>query len=161
MSEHPTVEPVGIVRRRASGPWCDDRSGPGTAAVFTDLVCADHDLLRAEFVAIIDANFPNHPVANHAVANHPVVHPRRRDPTVAVRIGTGRFPTRLGTHALSRRPGRVTGVARHPRARQRGPPGSRAGSATTPAPAGQEVIDRPTATTEDACGRAGRDRRDT
>ena len=55
MTEHPTLEPTDIVHLRAGEP----SAAADTTATFTDLVCADHELLRAEFDAIITANFPD------------------------------------------------------------------------------------------------------
>mgnify|MGYP001187261299 CR=1 FL=1 len=55
MTDHPTVEPTATVRLDA-----DERANAAeTTAAFVDLICADHELLRAEFNAIIAANLPD------------------------------------------------------------------------------------------------------
>lgn len=48
---------------------------PGTTEQFLELVCADDDLVRAEFDAIIAAEFASPPV--HPVADAPGARPRR------------------------------------------------------------------------------------
>ncbi|MHA6783499.1 hypothetical protein ACVGOW_21290 [Pseudonocardia saturnea] len=107
MIGHPTLGPAATVVVCSTGP-ADD--APATAT-FADLVCADPDLLRAEFDAIITANFPG-----------PAEHPQRRDPAVTVATMADPDP----------RPGRPVGhgprgrgpafPAPHPRPRERGPP---------------------------------------
>ena len=55
MTDHPTVQPTATVRLDA-----DERANAAeTTAAFVDLICADHELLRAEFDAIIAANLPD------------------------------------------------------------------------------------------------------
>ena len=54
MNDHPTLEPTAAVRVRA-----DEPPDAAQAAAFIDVVCADHELLHAEFDAIIAANFPD------------------------------------------------------------------------------------------------------
>lgn len=55
MTEHPTPGPTDTVHLHAGEP----SAAADTTAAFTNLVCADHELLRAEFDAIIAANFPD------------------------------------------------------------------------------------------------------
>ena len=81
MTDHPTLEPP---------PPCAsarvNQQAP-RAAAFADLVCADHELLHAEFDAIIAANFPG--AAEHG-------HPCRPDTTVIAtteRVSARRWPT--------------------------------------------------------------------
>ena len=104
MTDHHTLEPAAAVRIRAGEP--------GVAAAFADLVCADDELLHAEFDAIIAANFPG--AAEHG-------HPLGPDTPVVVtteRVFPRRWPTPPG-----RRPGRGSATAvQKLRARQRGPP---------------------------------------
>ena len=107
MTEHPTLEPTDTVHLRAGEPT----AAADTTAAFADLVCADHELLRAEFNAIIAANFPD--AADGA---------QRRRPTRPVMTGTGRVPRarRSGPVSAPCTRGGAAG-AQHPRARQRGP----------------------------------------
>jgi hypothetical protein len=113
MTEHPTLGPTDTVHLRAGEP----SAAADTTAAFTDLVCADHELLRAEFDAIIAANFPD--AADGT---------QRRCPTRPVVPGTGRGAPRdaptPSAHGAQR--GGTAG-AQHPRARQRGPPVSPTG----------------------------------
>lgn len=85
-----------------------------TAAAFADLVCADHELLRAEFEAIVAANFPD------------AAPGQGLRPTGTVRSRTGWMPPRHCPVWCSGRPG-PGGVAGLPdvHARQRGPPETR------------------------------------
>ena len=53
MTEHPTLGPTDAVHLRAGEP----SAAADTTAAFTNLVCADHELLRAEFDAIIAAGW--------------------------------------------------------------------------------------------------------
>jgi hypothetical protein len=90
-----------------------DRSGAASStAAFTDLVCADQELLQAEFTAIITANFPD--TADGT---------QRRRPTrpVATRTPWAASPGAPAPSShRSERGGNVGG--RQPQARQRGPP---------------------------------------
>ena len=111
MTEHPTLEPTDTVRLRAGDPTV----AADTTAALTDLVCADHELLRAEFDAIITANFPD--AADGTQRHHP---------TRPVVLGLGRGARRDAATPSARRAQRGgTAGAQHPRARQRGPPVSR------------------------------------
>jgi hypothetical protein len=65
MTDHPTLEPTAAVRIRAGEP-----GGAAAVAAFADLVCADHELLRAEFDAIIAANFPGAAEHGHPLGPH-------------------------------------------------------------------------------------------
>ena len=110
MTEHPTLEPTDTVHPRTGEP----SAAADTTATFTDLVCADHELLRAEFDAIITANFPD--------AADGTQHRRPIRPFVP---GMGRgAPRDAPTPSAHRQRGGTAG-AQHPRARQRGPPVSR------------------------------------
>lgn len=108
MIEHPTFEPTDTVRLHHGTP----SGAADTTAAFADLVCSDHELVRAEFDAIITANFPD--PADGTQRDHP---PR----TVATR--TPRAAPRGAAAPSSHRPerGSVAG-GQHPQARQRGPP---------------------------------------
>lgn len=113
MIEHPT----GATTRRASdeahtahatGHPTDD-----TTATFVDLVCADRELLRAEFDSIIAANVPGSAGAGQRLV------PADGAPTATVTTATTPPPPR---HRLRARPGghlrRDRGLrAHHPRAR--------------------------------------------
>jgi len=113
MTEHRTLEPTDTVQPRAGEP---SAAANTTTAAFTDLVCADHELLRAEFDAIITANFPD--AADGT---------QRRRPTRPAVPGTDRAARAAPSLAPSVHrpaPGGTAG-AQHPRARQRGPPVSR------------------------------------
>ena len=111
MTEHPTLEPTDIVHRRTGEP----SAAADTTATFTDLVCADHELLRAEFDAIIAANFPD--------AADGTQHRRPIRPVVP---GMGRgAPRDAPTPSAHRAQRGGTAGAQHPPARQRGPPVSR------------------------------------
>jgi hypothetical protein len=55
MTDRATVEPTATVRLCAD-EWA---KAAETTAAFVDLICADHELLRAEFDAIIAANLPD------------------------------------------------------------------------------------------------------
>jgi hypothetical protein len=107
MTDHPTLEPTAAMRIRAGEP-----GSAAAVAAFADLVCADHELLRAEFDAIIAANFPG--AAEHG-------HPLGPDTTVIAtteRVFPPRWPTPSDRH-----PGRGNATASQKlRARQRGPP---------------------------------------
>jgi hypothetical protein len=107
MTDHPTLESTAAVRIRAGEP-----GGAAAVAAFADLVCADDELLRVEFNAIIAANFPG--AAEHG-------HPLEPDTTVIAtteRVFPRRWPT-----PSDRRPGRGNATAsRKLQARQRGPP---------------------------------------
>ena len=110
MTDHPTLEPTAAVRIRAGEP-----SGAAPVAAFVDVVCADHELLDAEFNAIIAANFPD--AADGT---------QHRRPTRPVVPGTGRgAPRDAPTPSAHRAQRGGTASAQHPRARQRGPPVSR------------------------------------
>ena len=111
MTEHPTLEPTDIVHVRAGEPT----AAADTTATFADLVCADHELLRAEFDAIITANFSD--------AADGTQHRRPIRPVVP---GMGRgTPRDAPTPSALRAQRGGTAGAQHPRARQRGPPVSR------------------------------------
>ena len=117
MTDHPTLEPAAAVRVRAGEP-----SGAALATAFVDVVCADHELLHAEFDAIIAANFPD--AAGRG---------QRRRPGTAVttatrRVSSRRMPTGPVRHAV--RGG--AGAAQNLRARQRGPPRPDSCRPTTP-----------------------------
>lgn len=117
MTEHPTLGPTALDRTasdrtativlvRAGGPSSD------ADAAFVDLVCADRELLAAEFDAIITANFPD-----------PAEGPQSCDRSVPALTGTDRVPPGRARHRCSLRPlhGART-VARRPEPRERGPP---------------------------------------
>jgi len=122
MTDHPTLEPPAAVRVRAGEP-----SGAAPAAAFVDVVCADHELLRAEFDAIIAANFP----PDVADGPQPGVW------TGPVVTGTDRGVRPPGPAPLSPRPGRHEGWPgpRDLQARERGPP--RPGGAAVPGRSGR------------------------
>jgi hypothetical protein len=108
MAEHLILEPTAIVylhRRDPSG-------AANTTAAFADLVCSDQELLRAEFDAIVTANFPDSDDGT-----------QRRRPPRAVATRTHRVAARGAAapalHGFDR--GGDTGGQR-PQARQRGPP---------------------------------------
>ena len=104
MTEHPTLEPTDIVHLRAGEPT----AAADTTATFTDLVCADHELLRAEFDAIITANFSD------------AADGTQRRPIRPVVPGTGRgTPRDAPTPSAHRAQRGGTASAQHPRARQR------------------------------------------
>lgn len=114
MSEHPTLEPTALDRAAIAHLRAGEPSGDADiTAMFTDLVCADHELLRAEFDAIISANFPTD-----------AAHPQRRDPAAPPAIATDRAVPRAGATPSPPAPGPVGGTGAPPRrwARQRGPP---------------------------------------
>lgn len=108
MTDHPTLEATATVRVCAGEP-----SGAAPpAAAFVDLVCADHELLRAEFDTIIAANFPD--VSGHGQRLRPA-------PAVATATRPGparRVPARPARQAVQGR----GGATQNMRARQRGPP---------------------------------------
>jgi hypothetical protein len=107
MTDHPTPEPTAAVRVRAGEP-----SGAAPAAAFVDVVCADDELLYAEFDAIIAATFPN--IAGHGQQLRPApavtttTRPRPACPAPA-------RPVRQAVRGRG-------GAAQTLRARQRGPP---------------------------------------
>jgi hypothetical protein len=108
MTDHPTLEPPAAVRIRAGEP-----SGAAPAAAFVDVVCADHELLDAEFNAIIAANFPDAAGGG-----------QRLRPGTAVATATRRVSARrMLASPLRRAIQGCAGAAHHLRARQRGPPG--------------------------------------
>jgi len=108
MTDHPTLEPTPAVRTRAGEP-----SGAAPAGAFVDVVCADHELLDAEFNAIIAANFPDAAGGG-----------QRLRPGTAVTTATRRVSARRILAGPIRRTVRgCAGAARSLRARQRGPPG--------------------------------------
>jgi hypothetical protein len=106
MTDHPTLQPTAAARVRAGEP-----PGAAPAAAFVDLVCADHELLHAEFDAIIAANFPDvachgqRPASDAATTTRP--RPARRAPAC---------PGRPAVQARA-------AVVQNLQARQRGPPG--------------------------------------
>ncbi|GAA1294386.1 hypothetical protein GCM10009609_74610 [Pseudonocardia aurantiaca] len=105
MTEHPVLD-----RPTACPP---PRDRPAATAEFVDVVCADGELLRAEFDAIIAANFP--PEAGQACEDPP----RRPAPPLCDRA----HPERSRSTGRGRRPDRTAiRAARRHRARQRGPP---------------------------------------
>ena len=108
MTEHPTCEATDSVRLHRGEP----SGAADTTAAFADLVCSDHELLRAEFHAIITANFPD-----------PADGTQRRRPPRTVATRTHRTASRGADAPSSHRPERG-GMAsgQHPQARQRGPP---------------------------------------
>ena len=108
MTEHPTLGPTDTVHLRADEP----SAAADIAAAFTDLVCADHELLRAEFDTIITANFPD--AADGT---------QRRRPTRPVVPRTDRgVPSDAPIRSAHRAQRGGTAAAHYPRARQRGPP---------------------------------------
>jgi hypothetical protein len=91
-----------------------------TAAAFDEVVCADRDLLRLEFDAIIAANFPP------GKAERSRRPPRRHGPLL--RLGRLRPGATGSAITAASRPARVSRTARGPRRpRQRGPPGGERG----------------------------------
>jgi hypothetical protein len=83
-------------------------AAPGTSDLFLELLCADEDLLRAEFEAIVAAEWPSPPPAQPAEGN-------------AARRGPPRSPS-----STRGRPATPPSRPRHPGAgdwsRQRSPP---------------------------------------
>lgn len=128
MTDHHTLEPIAAVRIRAGEP-----EGAAAVAAVADLVCADDELLRAEFDAIIAANFPG--AAEHG-------HPLGPETTVMARterVVPHRWPT-----PSDRRPGRASPTAaQKQRARQRGPPGD-PGRPSRDRPSPDKDVDRRT-----------------
>jgi len=108
MTEHPILEPTDTVHLHRGEP-----SGTAsTTAALADLVCSDHELLRAEFDAIITANFPD-----------PDDGTQRRRPARAVAVRTHRVASRGTAAPPSHRGDRGGGAGgQRPQARQRGPP---------------------------------------
>ena len=108
MTEHPILEPTDTVHLHRWEP-----SGTAnTTAAFADLVCSDHELLRAEFDAIITANFPDADDGTQC-----------RRPRRAVTIRTHRAASRGIATAPSHRVDRGGDAGgQRPQARQRGPP---------------------------------------
>jgi len=108
MTEHLILEPtrtVHVHRREPSGAAI-------TTAAFADLVCGDHELLRAEFDAIVTANFADSKDRT-----------QRRRPPRAVATRTHRVASRGAAAPPSHRHDRASDAdGRRPRARQRGPP---------------------------------------
>jgi hypothetical protein len=110
MTEHPTLGPTATVHLRADEP----SAAANTTAAFTVLVCADHELLRAEFDAIITANFPD------------TAADTQRSRPARVMPGTDRaVPRDAPTPSAHRAQRGGAADAQHPRARQRGSPVSR------------------------------------
>ena len=122
MTDHPILEPTAAVRVRAG-----ELSGAAPAAAFVDVACADHELLRAQFDAIIAANFP--PDADDG--------PQPSVPSGSVVTGTARGARPPGPTPLSPRRRRDEGRPGppDPQARERGPP--RPGGSRGPRPIGQ------------------------
>jgi hypothetical protein len=93
---------------------------PGTnrpnsdTAVFAELVCADSELLRAEFDAIVAANFP----AELGL-------PAPRGPHRPVGVGAALAPRRHSSAGDERAHGSPGGDRPPPAARERSPPGVR------------------------------------
>ena len=108
MTEHPTLGPTDTLL-----PHDGERSDAASStAAFTDLVCADQELLQAEFTAIITANFPD--TADGT---------QRRRPTRPVATRTPWAASPGAPAPSSHRPERGgTAAGRQPQARQRGPP---------------------------------------
>jgi hypothetical protein len=108
MTDHSTFEATGTARVPAGEP-----SGPaGSTAAFADLVCADRELLRAEFDSIVAANFSD--AAERG---------QRLVPASRVTTATGRVPPRRRAAPSVRRSARgSTNKSQHLRARQRAPP---------------------------------------
>ena len=117
MTEHPTLEPTALDRTasdRTATTVSVRAGGPSSDAVvaFVDLVCADRELLAAEFDAIITANFPD-----------PAGGPQPRDRSVPALTGTDRVPPRRARHRCSLRLlHSARTVAQHLEPRERGPP---------------------------------------
>jgi hypothetical protein len=110
MSKHPTDESAasGTVLARAGEP-ADDATA---TSAFADLVCADHDLLHAEFDAIITANF-----------RCPAEDPEPPGSAGPLLTGTATIPRQRAPAGFWHRPRRSGRVGtRHPHARARGPP---------------------------------------
>jgi hypothetical protein len=108
MTDHPTVEPTATVRLCA-----DQRANAAeiTAAV-VDLICADHELLRAEFDAIIAANLPDAAGAEQRLA-----------PAHTVTTATAPLPPHRPRALAPAHPRRDScNRPQSLRARQRGPP---------------------------------------
>jgi hypothetical protein len=121
MTGHSTLGPATTVAV-CSGA-ADDAT---TTALFADLVCADHELLRAEFDAIITANFPD-----------PAEGPQPPVPARAVATVTDRDPSqRRAAGYGSPRPGRGIAGTPHPQPRERAPP---TGTAIGPPTASEPV----------------------
>lgn len=126
MTEHSTLVRTALVRtvsHRKATPVVVHAGGPSgdaaAAATFVDLVCADHELVAAEFDAIITANFPE------AAAG-----PRSHDRSVRALTGTDLIAP-WAAHAWSswRPPGGAGRIPQHLCPRERGPPGTRAAAA--------------------------------
>jgi hypothetical protein len=131
MTDHPILEPAAAVRVRAGEPSGAEPSSTAPAAAFTDLVCADHELLRAEFDAIIAANFPDTAGAEQRLRSGTA------STTATRRAPARRIPADTAPHAARG----CAGAAHHLRARQRSPPGHGCGL-TTPKPAGRARTSR-------------------
>ena len=130
MIGHLTLEPTApdrtAVEATATGALLH-AGGPSrdAAATWADLVCADRELLAAEFDAIITANVPDSADG-----------PRPDDRSVPVLTGTGLVPPCRARHPYAPWPPRgVRTVAPHPhpRPRERGPPPHDARTGTRPA----------------------------
>jgi hypothetical protein len=106
MTDHPTVEPAATVHLCA-----DERTDAAdTTATFVDLICADHELLRAEFDAIIAANLPD------TVGDEQRLAP-------AHTVATAPLPPRRGRALAAAHPRQDSrDRPQNLRARQRGPP---------------------------------------
>jgi hypothetical protein len=108
MTDHPTVEPTATVRLCADGR----ANAAETTAAFVDLICADHELLRAEFDAIIAANLPD------TAGNE-----QRLAPAHTVTTATAPLPPHRGRALAAAHPRRDSrDRPQNLRARQRGPP---------------------------------------
>ena len=116
MTDHPTLEPTTAAVRIRAG----EASGAAAApSAFADLVCADHELLHAEFDAIIAANFPGAAERGHRLGPDTTV------VAVTERVSEHRCPA-----PSDRRPGRGrAGGVQGLRARQRAPPPDHLGPA--------------------------------
>ncbi|WP_433295997.1 hypothetical protein ACQPZQ_14860 [Pseudonocardia sp. CA-142604] len=108
MSDHPTVEPAATVRLRAD-EWANAAE---ITAAFVDLICADHELLRAEFNAIIAANLPD------AAGDQQRLAPARTVTTVTGPLPPHRRRALAAAHSRRDSCDRPQNL----RARQRGPP---------------------------------------
>ena len=114
MTEHPTLEPTATVRLCAGERANAAEPTAETTAAFVDLICADHELLRAEFDAIIAANHPD------TAGDEDRLVPA--DTTATATATAPRPPRRCRTRSVARPWPDSCACAQNLRARQRGPP---------------------------------------
>jgi hypothetical protein len=91
-----------------------DSAPADTLGVFAELVCADPELLQAEFDALIAANFPP---GDGSWSRHP---PRRSGPTGTDRAAL--VPPAIPSPRSGPHPGLQGRTGTDPAARERGPP---------------------------------------